>query len=202
MSTRGAIKIREKGEELRFFYGHDAYPDGLGHRLRRYLNMNVCSHQWQAVRIFNDLKNGKCLGGSFSNLHLDYDFMADVKFGGYEEYGYLIDCDKRTLTCYDLPGVPYDEEQSPFGNTTNEDWSGREVIELPYVMVTEDKTTERIKAAVADYLFGREEPKPFDARLNIGEHWTVSISVEFDETCNSHALGEHSETIATGGTQE
>lgn len=166
---------------MRFFYGHDAYPDGLGHQLRRYLNMNAGSHQWQAVRIFNDLKNGKCLGGSFSNLHLDYDFKADVELGGYEEYGYLIDCDKRTLTCYDLPGVPYDAEVSPFGNREDDDWSEREVVELPYVMVSEDKTTERIKAAVADYLFSREKPKPFGACLKVGDKWTVAISVEFDE---------------------
>ena len=185
MSTRGAVKIREKGEELRLFYGHDAYPDGLGYQLRRYLNMN--DHQWSAIRIYNDLCNGKCLKNTFGDVHADKDFepIDDDGLGRYEEYGYLIDCDQRKLVCYDLPGVPAGEFH-PDGNTSDDDWSGREVIELPYVMVTEDKTTERIKAAAADYLFGREEPKPFDARLNIGEHWTVSISVEFDETCNSH----------------
>jgi hypothetical protein len=119
--------------------------------------------------------------GSFNDLHPDYDFMSDIELGGYEEYGYLIDCDARMLTCYNLPGVPYDEELSPFGNTTDDDWSGREVVELPYEMVSVEKTSERIKAAVADYLFTREKPKPFDACLKVGDKWTVAISVEFDE---------------------
>ena len=177
MSTRGAIKIREKGEELRLFYGHDAMPDSLGHQLRRYLNMT--NHQWSAMRIYNDLCNGECLGGYYNNLHKDYDFEPASKLGYYEEYGYLIDCDQRTLACYDLPGIPASEIH-PGGNTNDDDWSGREVIELPYKMVSEDKTSERIKAAVADYLFSREKPKPFGTCMKVGEHWTVAISVEYD----------------------
>jgi len=178
MSTRGAIKIREKGEELRLFYGHDAYPDGLGHKLRRYLNMT--NHQWSAMRIYNDLCSGKCLKGGFADLYEDKDFEPTSELGYYEEYGYLIDCDQRKLTCYDLPGVPANEFH-PDGNTNDDDWSKREVIELPYIMVSEEKTSERIKAAVAEYLLGREEPKPFGTCMKVGEHWTVVVNVEYDE---------------------
>lgn len=179
MSTRGAIKIREKGEELRLFYGHDAHPDCLGFKLRRYLNMT--SHQWSAMRIYNDLCNGKCLSNGFGGgLHADNDFEPTSELGHYEEYGYVIDCDQRKMTCYDLPGVPASEFH-PDGNTNDDDWSGREVIDLPYIMVSEEKTSERIKAAVAEYLFGREVPKPFGTRLKVGEHWSVTINVEYDE---------------------
>ena len=52
---------------------------------------------------------------------------------------------------------------------------------MPYIMVSEEKTSERIKAAVAEYLFGREVPKPFGTRLKVGEHWSVTINVEYDE---------------------
>ena len=175
MSTRGAIKIREKGEELRLFYGHDAYPDCLGFKLRRYLNMT--SHQWSAMRIFNDLCNGKCLSDGYGGLRADNDFVPTSELGHYEEYGYLIDCDQQKMTCYDLPGIPASGFH-PDGNTNDDDWSGREVIEMPSIMVSEEKTSERIKAAVAEYLFGRQKPKPFDACLKVGEHWTVTISVE------------------------
>lgn len=174
--TRGAIKIRQNGEELRLFYGHDAFPDDLGHQLRRYLNST--DHGWSAMRIFNDLCNGKCDKGRCDNMHLDYDFKPGVDLGGYEEYGYLIDCDARKMTCYDLPGYP-ESEEDPDGNRTDDDWSQREVVDLPYTMVTEEETTRRIKAAVAEYIFGREKPTPFATSSKVGK-WSVHISVEFD----------------------
>ena len=176
MSTRGAIKIREKGEELRLFYGHDAYPKGLGHQLRRYLNS--ANHQWKAMRIYKDLCDGKCMKGSFDHLCPDHDFQPAKEFGYYEEYGYLIDCDARRLVCYDLPGYPAIEDH-PNGNTDDDDWSQRKVVDLPYTMVSEDETTRRIKAAVSEYIFGREKPTPFSTSSKVGQ-WSVHISVEFD----------------------
>jgi len=176
--TRGAIKIRENGEELRLFYGHDAGPESLGIELRRYLNMT--NHKWSAMRIYKDLCDGKCLCGTFGDITGDTDFEPTKELGYYEEYGYLIDCDKKKLTCYDLPGIPAGPH-APDGNTSFDDWSGRTEIKLPYIAVSEDVTTERIKYAVADYLFSREVPKPFGTCLAVG-NWTVAIEVEEDRS--------------------
>ena len=178
MSTRGAIKIREKGEELRFWYGHDAYPSGLGHQLRRYLNMT--DHKWSAMRIYNDFCEGKCYEGMCDKLREDHDFEPTKELGYYEEYGYLIDCDNRKLVCYNLPGYPVNDIY-PDGNSNDDDWSSREVVELPYKMVSEEETSKRIRGAVAEYLFGREKPKPFGIKLAMEKGWTVYISVESDE---------------------
>ena len=52
---------------------------------------------------------------------------------------------------------------------------------LPFSLTNIIMTTERIKYAVADYLFSREVPKPFGTCLAVG-NWTVAIEVEEDRS--------------------
>ena len=88
MSTRAYIRITKEGAEPIHFHHHcDGYPQGVGAYL---------------VKILKDYKDAwepKKLGEFINNEDDDFEF---IKIGPSwdHEYIYLIDCDKKKLSCF------------------------------------------------------------------------------------------------------
>ena len=107
MSTRACIKIKASirlndddkklTECVITLYHHcDGYPDGVGKDLKKYLRDVVSKWRWWMPEdIATNLVRGE----------LDGDTGYEVAICEHSdcEYGYLIDCDNETLTCYELP---------------------------------------------------------------------------------------------------
>ncbi len=111
MSTRACIKIKEgvklNGDDKKLtecvitLYHHcDGYPDGVGKDLKKYLAEVVSKWaRWDPETIATQLVRGVIK----DNEGLpDRGYKVAICEHGDCEYGYLIDCDKQTLTCYDL----------------------------------------------------------------------------------------------------
>lgn len=111
MSTRACIKIKAglfvhdedttPTECIITLYHHmDGYPGGVGSDLKDYLETqwNVCP-QWNAERIATDLVRG-AIKDDDGNADMGYE-VAICEHGDCE-YGYIIDCETKTLKCYEL----------------------------------------------------------------------------------------------------
>lgn len=122
MSTRACIKIKEKVRlnldskrltncVITLYHHSDGYPDGVGSDLKKYINDVVSQWQcgWNSETIATELVRG-CIKDSDGNPDMGYE-VAICEHGDCE-YGYEIDCDKQTLTCYELDhGVkPWQED--------------------------------------------------------------------------------------------
>ena len=109
MSTRATILIKseKKGKSVRIYHHCDGYPEGIGSDLKAYTSTLNC---WDVYEIANDLIKGHC-------IH-DDDYELTSCQHGDEEYAYLIDCDAKTLTCYE---VGWDEFE----------WDERKIVEIP-----------------------------------------------------------------------
>jgi hypothetical protein len=112
MSTRSCIKIKERvklnyndkraKECIITLYHHsDGYPKGVGRDLKKYLNEVVSKWGcgWQPELIATELVRGAIKDDEGDT---DMGYQVAICEHGDCEYGYLIDCDKQTLTCYDL----------------------------------------------------------------------------------------------------
>ena len=104
MSTRATIKITEKKDTIRIYHHHDGYPEGVGHDLKKYLG-NI-RYGWDAFHIANDL----------IKLEDDDEYELTPCIHGDEEYLYLIDCDKKELTCY---AMGWDESEESIIRPSN-----------------------------------------------------------------------------------
>ena len=106
MSTRATIKIAKKGKGDVWMYHHcDGYPDGVGSELLDFLS-NIDDNDW----------NQKYISANINAEDPSYEFTSGQH--GDEDYAYLIDCDKHTLTCY---SVGWDEFE----------WSDDNIEEIP-----------------------------------------------------------------------
>ena len=88
MSTRAYIRIKKDGEDAVQFHHHcDGYPSGVGsdlvNLLRRYIG------EWSPVKL-----------GTFINKEDDDFEFIDCGPSWDHEYLYLIDCNKKELSCY------------------------------------------------------------------------------------------------------
>lgn len=109
MSTRSIVRIiprqRNKHNEdaetatpryIYLYHHSDGYPSGVGRELERFLrdrnDGNDASGQptWDGERIAEDL------------IATTSGYIPSDGNHGDVEYGYVIDCESRTLTCYDL----------------------------------------------------------------------------------------------------
>lgn len=94
MSTRATICIKEKNEQDIWVYHHcDGYPTGIGSDLKRYLN--TLKYRWIATEIANDLIKDRV-------ALKDDGYELTSGQHGDEAYAYLIDCDERTIKCYNI----------------------------------------------------------------------------------------------------
>ena len=108
MATRSVIRIvpkELKGQDSNtepapkyiYLYHHwDGSPSGVGRELEHFLRgrddgeIPIGESTWDAARIAEELLRSASGYQKSDGLH------GDV------EYGYVIDCNRRTLTCYDL----------------------------------------------------------------------------------------------------
>jgi hypothetical protein len=105
MSTRACIKIKERinhaDHEIILYHHCDGYPSGVGSDLKKYLTETVSKWGcgWHPELIATELVRG-CIKDSEGDTDMGYK-VAICEHPDCE-YGYVIDCDKQTLTCYDL----------------------------------------------------------------------------------------------------
>lgn len=94
MSTRSHIEVRQ-GKNKNYVYHHcDGYPSGVGMELKETLEKNN----------FFDKDKQFSIGETTCIIcDIDSQYELDEGFHGDEEYYYVVDCDKRTLTCYEIP---------------------------------------------------------------------------------------------------
>ena len=108
MATRSIVRIiprdakrqaenTESAPEYIYLYHHwDGSPSGVGRELESFLrgrndgNAPDCTPTWDGERIAEELE-------SSSSGYL----RSDGNHGDVE-FGYVIDCERRTLTCFDL----------------------------------------------------------------------------------------------------
>lgn len=120
MSTRATIKITDGRDTLWVYHHSDGYPDGVGKDLKEYLE--TISY-WSGDEIATDLVKGKKVGKTH-NIWTDKITIGDDGYEltsgqhGDENYGYVIDCDKKTITCY---RIGWDEF----------DWKEDKIVDIP-----------------------------------------------------------------------
>lgn len=111
MSTRATILILEKNEPDVHIYHHcDGYPEGVGSDLKHYLNS--LKHNWRA----HDIAAALIDGSAIENDRCGYEPTSCQH--GDEEYAYLIDCDNKTLTCYEIGWDQFE-------------WNEDDIVEIP-----------------------------------------------------------------------
>lgn len=143
MSTRACIKIKESNysneQDMRqdkktamyitLYHHSDGMPDGIGADLLEFLrdrNDSVWKDEepmWDAEAIALDLVRGECLTGTsykeVKDVHRDMGYVPAVCCHGDCVYGYLIDCDERKLTCYEIYPDRHPE------------WREKDIVEIP-----------------------------------------------------------------------
>lgn len=92
MSTRASIRIVEAAGQILLYHHHDGYPEGVGAELKKFLAENVRGW-WDPEAIASGLATMK-------NDYGRYPYECAICLHGDEEYVYVIDCEKKTLTCY------------------------------------------------------------------------------------------------------
>ena len=158
MSTRACIKIRQQIRQdcigvIHLYHHHDGYPDGIGAELKRYLSThNDYAGEgeevlWEADSIAHDLLHGVIKRKDNDTWELESDMEYSVTIGehGDERYGYLIDCDKRTIKCYDL-----DCEEWEWQENRVVDIPDKPYWEKPEPKPIKDMTEKELKEAVGD----------------------------------------------------
>lgn len=126
MSTRACIKIKQSfyaseedykqgkrtAEYITLYHHSDGYPDGIGSDIVEFLRGRNDGYDdepmWEAERIATDMVRGEVLtmgydiksGQHYVKRDMGYD-VAICQHGDCV-YGYLIDCDERKVTCYDI----------------------------------------------------------------------------------------------------
>lgn len=142
MSTRACIKIKESSyaneQDMRqdkktamyitLYHHSDGYPDGVGSDLLEFLrgrnDWEFDEPMWDAEKIATDLIRGEVLtngvcGNEPTDVHRDMGYVPAVCCHGDCVYGYLIDCDNRTLTCYEIYPDRHPE------------WREKDIVEIP-----------------------------------------------------------------------
>ena len=107
MSTRATIIVKNSNEKYHLYHHCDGYPEGIGKDLKNYLK--TVSHWYP-----DDITNVLIKGG----LNNDDGYEITSGQHGDEEYGYLIDCDKKRIKCYRLAWDEFD-------------WKESKVVEIP-----------------------------------------------------------------------
>lgn len=90
MSTRASIRITEGDGQILLYHHCDGYPEGVGAELKEFLKK---FKYWNPEDIASGLATKK-------NSYGRYPYECAICLHGDEEYVYVIDCDKETLTCY------------------------------------------------------------------------------------------------------
>jgi hypothetical protein len=90
MSTRANIIVKERHGQILLYHHCDGYPEGVGVELKTFLGRYKW---WSAETIARGLVTMKDEWNS-------YPYQPSICKHGDVEYVYVIDCEKKTLTCY------------------------------------------------------------------------------------------------------
>ena len=113
MSTRATILIKERDSKVRLYHHYDGYPEGIGLDIKNFLkDLRV----WDIEYISNKFLKGGVIDHFSGTPDKIYEFTLSQH--GDEEFGYLIDCDKKQLKCYQLGWDEFD-------------WKEEKVVEIP-----------------------------------------------------------------------
>lgn len=141
MSTRACIKIKsrvfmtnedyERGKAtecvITLYHHSDGYPSGVGSDLKQFLATRNDGEQygskdviWDAESIATDLVRGAICHKHWktNDTYRDMGYVPAICQHGDCAYGYLIDCDNLTLTCYELGMDVFD-------------WNEKNIVEIP-----------------------------------------------------------------------
>ncbi len=95
--AKGQVGDEQAASKYIYLYHHwDGYPKGVGRELEHFLRERNDGDgpdgepTWDGERIAEELVSNP------------YDYERSDGNHGDVEYGYVIDCTRRTLTCYDL----------------------------------------------------------------------------------------------------
>lgn len=142
MSTRATIKIKQsfyntdedydKGiltpYEIKLYHHSDGYPEGIGADIVEFLRNRNDGYDtdkpiWEAERIATDMVRGEVLTSKSCSkpdkVHRDMGYDVAICQHGDCEYGYLIDCDERKVTCYEIYPDRHPE------------WREKDIVEVP-----------------------------------------------------------------------
>ena len=131
MSTRACIKVKQRvyltdadmekkkltEREIVLYHHSDGYPSGVGSDLKKYIDEVVSKRQygWHAEEIATELVRGAIKDDDGES---DMGYECAICQHGDCQYGYEIDCDAKTLKCYELD---WDELE----------WKEENVVEIP-----------------------------------------------------------------------
>lgn len=124
MSTRAVIIIKDDCQQVMLYRHSDGYPKCTGADLVEFIQGyysgamrdNVCqSAGWLIVKghfnpDYHEKPNGKPTTEGYSGWKVGA-YEPGASLGMWEEYIYIIDLEKKTLTCR-VPGAGYDEKPS------------------------------------------------------------------------------------------
>lgn len=98
MSTRAAIVIKDAKNKNNLYRHSDGYPEGLGEEIKEFLDEYKEAESISADALAMDMHREEIASPTYC-IHSD------------EEYLYIIDCEKRKLTCYDV-GIAWKYHQT------------------------------------------------------------------------------------------
>lgn len=104
MSTRCQIRIKNEYQQYDVYHHHDGYPEGVGADLKEYCKKlpSGGGSSWNPNRIVNELVKGAIQEGLAGQTQPDMGYELSFGFHTDIEYAYLIDCEKKTLECYEV----------------------------------------------------------------------------------------------------
>lgn len=114
MSARAIIKIKQ-GQHKQYIYHHcDGYPEYVGKDVKRMLDQ--IGH-WTLKKITRQLLDGIVHEYCHDHKERDTDYECIDHPCGWEEYGYVIDCDAKTFRAYrfgdrNMPDAPIGDDWS------------------------------------------------------------------------------------------
>lgn len=112
MSTRATILVKNEGITIAHVYHHyDGYPEGLGVELAEHLP-NI--KNWHPVELAKELVE--------KGIGKDKGFEYTTCIHGDEDFIYVIDCDSKSVKCYQHE---WDAEESECVKAENE-------VQIPY----------------------------------------------------------------------
>lgn len=114
MSTRAIIKIKQGQRKQYIYHQCDGYPEYVGKDVKRMLDQ--IGH-WTLKKITRQLLNGIVHEYCHDCKELDTNYECIDRPCGWESYGYVIDCDAKTLRAYyfgthNMPDAPIGDDWS------------------------------------------------------------------------------------------
>ena len=107
MSTRCNIIVKDGNDRIYLYHHHDGYPMGVGTELQRWLDERFkpqpyFTPRWYAMSIATALVKGAPVYPFDKEGKKDDEYEITTGLHGDVEYVYVINCQARTLRCYEV----------------------------------------------------------------------------------------------------